>query len=151
MTFVQKLFGFHGRMRRRDYWLLSLLLGAMVIGLLYLVGQAFGMAENQIVMWTMNLIFLWPNAAIMVKRLHDRNRSGWLAVIGCLPVATALAVVLIPDRRLVFADQVFSGFVTLWMLVELGILDGTKGPNSYGASPKGIGAPTDAELDEVFA
>jgi uncharacterized membrane protein YhaH (DUF805 family) len=32
----------------------------------------------------------------------------------------------------------------LWPLIELGFLDGTQGPNKFGPSPKGIGAPAAA-------
>ena len=34
----------------------------------------------------------------------------------------------------------------IWVLIDCGILDGTKGPNKYGPSPKGVGA----QVEDVF-
>jgi uncharacterized membrane protein YhaH (DUF805 family) len=47
-----------------------------------------------------------------VKRLHDRDRSGWFYLIFFVPVIG-----------------------TLWLLVELGFLRGTQGENRFGPDP----------------
>lgn len=150
MTFAQKLFGFHGRLRRRDFWLLNIALSILAIALMFGVNAMFGVALTDPRLSLLNFITLWPGLAVMAKRLHDRNRSGWLAIIGWLPSFTPLLLMPFSDARLQVVDQVLSMAIGLWMLIDLGILDGTKGPNRYGASPKGLGAPTDAQLDEVF-
>jgi uncharacterized membrane protein YhaH (DUF805 family) len=151
MTVVHQLFGFSGRMRRRDFWLFSILLFVVALALTFGVSRVSGLALTDPWLNLTALATLWPNLAVMAKRLHDRNRSGWLAIIGWLPTLSSLLVAPFPDSRLQIADQVFSVAVSIWWLVDLGILGGTKGPNRYGASPKGLGVPTDAELDEVFA
>jgi hypothetical protein len=64
---------------------------------------------------------LWPVLAVYVKRCHDRDKSGWwllLLAIPCLGV--------------------------LWWLIDLGLLEGTPGPNSYGVSPL-RGSPIEGE------
>jgi uncharacterized membrane protein YhaH (DUF805 family) len=151
MTFAQKLFGFHGRLRRRDYWLLSILVFVVAQVLEYGVSRVSGVALTDPRMLALSLVTLWPNLAIIAKRLHDRDRSGWLAVIAWLPTVSGALAGQFLDPRLQIAEQVFAWAAIVWALVDLGILDGTKGPNRYGASPKGRGVPTDAELDEVFA
>ena len=60
----------------------------------------------------------WASAALNVKRLHDRNKSAWWVIVTFLP----------------YIGPIF-------VIVELGILDGTKGPNQFGADPKGRGEP----------
>ena len=65
--------------------------------------------------------------ALGVKRLHDRDMSGWWTLISFVP---------------------FGGFI---LLVILGFLDGTQGPNRFGPSPKGIGGASDRELGSVFS
>ncbi len=151
MTFARKIFDFRGRLRRRDYWLLSILVGIVVYVSFLAVRRGLGFDEDELPIWWTSLVTLWPSAAITVKRLHDRNRSGWLAIPLLLPIATGLLLGLFPDPRLEIADRVFSGLMSLWMLVDLGILDGTKGPNRYGPSPKGIGPTPEGEISEVFA
>jgi uncharacterized membrane protein YhaH (DUF805 family) len=55
---------------------------------------------------------MWLLLATLVRRCHDRNWSGAFLLVGLIPV------------------------VQLWALVELGLLDGAPGDNSYGSSPK---------------
>jgi uncharacterized membrane protein YhaH (DUF805 family) len=53
-----------------------------------------------------------PNLAVAVRRMHDQDKSGWWILIGFVP---------------------FIGGI--WLLV-LYLIDGTRGPNSYGPDPK---------------
>jgi uncharacterized membrane protein YhaH (DUF805 family) len=55
----------------------------------------------------------WITAAAQAKRWHDRSRSGWMVLIGLIPVV---------------------GLV--WSAVELFFLPGTKWANSYGPDPE---------------
>ncbi len=54
------------------------------------------------------------NFAVMVKRCHDRNKSGWFSLISLIP---------------------YVGIV--WWVIDLGILEGHHGPNEYGPDPQG--------------
>ena len=56
---------------------------------------------------------------LTIKRAHDRNRTGWYALIILIPLAGPL-----------------------WFLVEFGFLSGTAGPNRFGADP--VSAPVAA-------
>jgi uncharacterized membrane protein YhaH (DUF805 family) len=136
MSIVQMLFSFEGRMRRRDFWLCLICL-AVLHGLLFsLVAAMFfpiwmttssydGRGTVWPAWWALmvappmlaaHFLLLWPRIAVGVKRCHDRDKSGlWLLLL------------LIP----------FFGW--LWALIDLGLLDGTPGPNQYGPSPKGVG------------
>jgi uncharacterized membrane protein YhaH (DUF805 family) len=54
------------------------------------------------------LVALYSSFAVGVKRCHDRDRRGWFLLIGIIPL------------------------LNLWLLVELGMLPGTAGPNRFG-------------------
>jgi uncharacterized membrane protein YhaH (DUF805 family) len=54
------------------------------------------------------LFTLYSSIAVGVKRCHDRDRSGWFLLLGLVPI------------------------LNLWLLVELGFLEGTVGPNRFG-------------------
>ncbi|WP_029916642.1 DUF805 domain-containing protein [Caulobacter sp. UNC358MFTsu5.1] len=133
MTFTQKLFSFQGRLRRRDYWLLSLLLVAIAM-VAYAVAAVMGVevtgesAEATILQLGVSAVLIWPSLAVGVKRCHDRNQSGWWLLIEFVPLVGGV-----------------------WALINLGILDGTQGVNRFGKSPKGIGGETDGALADVFA
>jgi uncharacterized membrane protein YhaH (DUF805 family) len=122
------LFSAQGRIRRRDYWLWSICFGiafAIIINILMAVlGVGRSIAENGtfpatfwIVYFVMLIPAMWIGVCLQIKRWHDRDKSGWWVLIGLIPIVG-------PIRA----------------FVEAGCLDGTQGPNKYGASPKGIGA-----------
>ncbi|MBV8790433.1 MAG: DUF805 domain-containing protein, partial [Pseudolabrys sp.] len=74
-------------------------------------------------------------ASIMVgiKRLHDRNKSGWWMLL-----FYGVPVMLDNIDRHVMESLVFtvpSFAITIWALVELGFLRGTPGPNRFGPDP----------------
>lgn len=135
MTVMQKLFGFEGRLRRRDYWLIilakyvvSFVLGAVVFAVTGATGEG-GFDAIRVLQLALFVPSLWISIAITLKRCHDRNKGGgWVAFFWLVPIV---------------------GWI--WGVVELGFLDGTQGPNAYGKSPKGVGGATDRELDRVFA
>jgi uncharacterized membrane protein YhaH (DUF805 family) len=166
MTLEDKLFGFEGRLRRRDYWLLGIMLGfiqvllaqvlifAMVGPQATMLGGAAALQRAQdplpaAIDVIVSLIFLWPGLALLVKRCHDRNHSASLMVLmQVLWVASAQAPVkslVANEATAVLIGLVFGAFslvIAIWFLVDLGILDGTPGDNDYGPSPKGADRTT---------
>jgi uncharacterized membrane protein YhaH (DUF805 family) len=58
-----------------------------------------------------DLIILWPGIAILIKRSHDRDRSGWFILLFLVPL------------------------LNLWPLIELLFLRGTIGSNRFGPDP----------------
>ncbi|QOG22722.1 MULTISPECIES: DUF805 domain-containing protein [Bradyrhizobium] len=81
-------------------------------------------------------LFLWISLATAIKRLHDRDRSGWWII----PFA------FIPNLLFYFSDRLpaASWFVPfdwavhalwLWGLVEMFIMPGTSGDNRFGPDP----------------
>ena len=57
------------------------------------------------------LLSIGPNYATAARRAHDRDRSGWFALMWFIPI------------------------VQLWVLLELGFLRGTIGDNQFGPEP----------------
>lgn len=157
MKFMSLLFGFKGRIRRRDWWWASIGLFVAVTAVEFAAHQlltgkpiqsyfddANGWMTLQpepytLVQWALIPFWVWPTLAISVKRWHDRDRSGWLAV---LVVLATCAVIFLQGGGFwisYIAVAVVSFGLNLWQLVECGFLDGT-GANKYGPSPKGMGA-----------
>ena len=122
------LFGFSGRLSRlglcRGAALISgawFLLGLIIVGCKLALGASDASA-------TIGSSVLIPMIPIAVRRLHDRNKSGWwIAALALFLVFLQVA----PNQTTAFA--IVSGFILLWALVELFVLPGTPGPNRYGA------------------
>jgi uncharacterized membrane protein YhaH (DUF805 family) len=77
-----------------------------------------------------------------VKRLHDRNRSGYLAAFMLVPsiimAVTDMLGFTSSSNVLGPLDYVLSGFiliVTVWFFIDLGCMRGTVGNNQYGPDP----------------
>ncbi len=128
ITIGEALFSFRGRMSRRDYWLKGFLImfpiGIFNNILAYGVGSEGALVVSMII----GIASMWPGLAIVVKRLHDRNRSGWF-------VATAL----IPIANIVFS---------IWILIEVWFLKGTSGPNRFGNDPVALAAAYESGRDD---
>jgi len=80
----------------------------------------------------------WVSAlAIGVKRLHDRDRSGWWIVLLYFgPMVLEAAQNSTESGTLASILLGLGAFaVSIWALVELGFLRGTSGPNRFGPDP----------------
>lgn len=137
MNWQHLFFSFSGRTSRRDFWIgiLGLVGAGIVTGLLPVVGQILGLA------------LLYPSTALMVKRLHDFGRSGWLAAVPLVPAVLAGAIALLAATAMsnpatmgtALAAAGLAALVsTVAMLVGLAFLlwigtrEGNAGTNAFG-------------------
>jgi uncharacterized membrane protein YhaH (DUF805 family) len=109
---------FTGRSRRKEYWMfvLGYILLAFVLAILVGIGGGFGEGGPSglfIGLFAiMALGLLIPSIAVQVRRFHDQDKSGWFVLLNFIPY--------------------IGGFIVLVFMC----LDGTKGPNRFGADPK---------------
>lgn len=152
MSILAKFFSFKGRLRRRDYWLCNLALGVAIAAVVMPLIIALKIQPEDPRFQAATLVFLWPSIAILVKRIHDRDKTGWMAANYWVPSLVSLGLGFLSDPEFamwkVFVD-IGTGMVGLWYLVEFGFMDGTQGKNAYGPSPKGVEATE--KVAEVFS
>lgn len=116
---------FSGRSRRREYWsfVLFYFLVFVVLNVVFghpqtVTGPGMAAAYSGLtgIPAVIGSLFalgsLIPHLAVAVRRLHDQNRSGWLILLGLIPILGWFA------------------------LLVLHCLEGTPGPNRYGPDPK---------------
>lgn len=181
MDIRRDLFSFDGRLRRRDWWLWSIALGVafyavsdISAALLRLDGYIFSRGGREAVIgdpWLplahniiLSLMLLWPQAALAVRRAHDRAGAAWPVLLATVvipalsfwPVETYTEGGRALDNGdLLGGAGLIAGIVTLalslYLLVVLGFLDGTPGPNRFGRSPKGLGGDPAETAAEVFS
>jgi uncharacterized membrane protein YhaH (DUF805 family) len=94
------------------------------------------------------LLSTFPVCALGIKRLHDRDRTGWYIAW----------ITIIPAMLLLLAGRVSDGSVTWWVLMssallltilgltELGIRRGTDGINEYDDAAADESTPAFAEF-----
>ena len=106
-----------GRVSRSELWLkfhLPMVCIAILTGLLdvfvfgtYDEGSGFSPISSVFL-----LLIFWPSIAISIKRLHDRDKSGWFYLLNMVPL------------------------INIWVWVEMYILGGTEGENQFGPDPR---------------
>jgi uncharacterized membrane protein YhaH (DUF805 family) len=150
VTFAQKLFSFQGRIRRRDFWLTTLVLVIVMLCLRGGLALSLGLhLKDPMLNWIV-LVSAWPSTAVMVKRFHDRDQSGWWC-------ATLWASTLYDYGEPFFALPTIPHValkLTMFVvgmagLVVIGFLDGAPGPNRFGDSPKHVQGDVGGLPDEL--
>jgi uncharacterized membrane protein YhaH (DUF805 family) len=112
---LKKYAVFSGRARRMEYWYFVLfnLIVAIVLALIdTLLGTTTGVSSFGILSGIYSLAVLIPTLAVLVRRLHDIDRTGWWIFINLIPLVGTIVL-------LVFA-----------------LTPGTPGSNRYGPDPK---------------
>ncbi len=129
---------FSGRSRRMEYWmfaLLNILVAFAFVMVAILVGGGLsaigdmerGAGAGLIVLAPFGLYYvaiLIPSLAVQVRRLHDRDMSGWWLLL--FYVLSLIPVV---------------GFFASIALLVLAFLPGTDGDNRFGPDPKNPQGP----------
>ena len=129
MSFVDLLFSFQGRIGRGTYWFAVLLQTVLVLVVAVLVAaisvRLEAGANNLLpivgVAGLSFVLMIWSGWAVQAKRLHDRDKSAWWALLVLVPVIGPI-----------------------WHFVELGCLAGTPGDNRFGP-PQSFGSRAGSE------
>lgn len=118
---------FSGRARRTEYWmfvLFNFIFSIVAIGLDYMLGFGLSLSDEygdtvQIpygyIFIAYTLAMLIPGLAVAVRRLHDVGKSGWMLLVGLIPLIGGI-----------------------WLLV-LYCTDSQDGSNKWGDNPKSDG------------
>ncbi|MGB3546511.1 MAG: DUF805 domain-containing protein [Saprospiraceae bacterium] len=108
---------FEGRARRQEYWMFFLVSIGISVAL-NILALIFGSISDilgglvSIVGLLYSLAIFVPSIAVAVRRLHDTNRSGWMLLIGLIPLIGVI------------------------ILIVFLATEGDTGPNQYGPDPK---------------
>ena len=120
MSIIQFCFSFRGRINRAQYW--GALIPLIIIG--YITAVVRVSFPRYSLVWLVVLLpALYVEFAVSVKRLHDINTSGWVALLLCI------RIIPIPIIHII-------GMITILYLC--GFRKGDEGDNKYGAPPESL-------------
>lgn len=144
-----------GRIGQKEFWIgfLILFVAGFVLGMIPLIGQIAG------------LVLIYPNVALVSKRLHDFGKSGWLAAAPYAITAVGAVIAVMVGGASIFAAGAMGGdpasgaaiagmgsvfgiialvlLVNLAFLLWVGLTKGDPAANQYGA-PRTADSPVAA-------
>ena len=149
MELMPLMFGFQGRINRGKYWLTLLLFPLWWLVLLmfafWAVAQNFD--RDSTVAWVLALLpvllfgvpilvlTVWSSAAVAIKRLHDRDKSGWWLVAFYVVPSVLGKVTDFTSNIVGTIVGSVAVAISIWAFVELACLKGTSGSNRFGPDP----------------
>lgn len=136
MTLQQWCFSFRGRLRRRDFWIWQTVWVLLLMLLFTLAGN--GLLDTQTAAFCV-VALLWPTSAVLVKRLHDRNKGGqWALLLVLAWMLMAGNWSMLPGDAQWVVGRFVPTLILIAMLVELGGFSGTAGENRYGKTTQSV-------------
>lgn len=100
---------FTGRARRAEYWMFTLVNIIIAVVLAVLATQ---LESLSILYMLYSLAVLIPGIAVSIRRMHDIGKSGWMILLGFIPIVGVIILIVM-----------FCG-------------DSQPGDNEYGPNPK---------------
>ncbi|AVW92837.1 DUF805 domain-containing protein [Celeribacter baekdonensis] len=111
-TCFSKYITFSGRASRSEYWYFTLFTLLAAFGTLALdIVLASNLGLPPIFYTVASIAIILPSLSVLVRRLHDVNKSGWWYFIGFVPLVGVLLILY-------------------WAVSK-----GTSGPNRFGPDP----------------
>jgi uncharacterized membrane protein YhaH (DUF805 family) len=166
MDWTWYLLRFEGRINRAKFWLAGLIiagwmlfLALLTVSVLHLIGgplsfrfginDIFGVVDPEsyrslsradlvpvLLHVAGTVLFLWVYLAISVKRLHDRDKSGWwMAPFFVVPGLCEQFSDRLGDSIPASLFDAIACILCLWGAVEMYFLRGSPRTNRFGASP----------------
>ncbi len=116
MNITEFLFSAKGRISRSTFWLRFVLPYVLIVVVLVVLDMMLHTFSEEFGLGLLSGVFilasLYSSIVVSIKRLHDRNKSGWWYLLTLVPIVGGL-----------------------WFLIEGGMLKGTTGDNKYGSDP----------------
>ncbi|NVN85543.1 MAG: DUF805 domain-containing protein [Rhodopseudomonas sp.] len=149
MDWTNLLFSFNGRINRGKYWLAILIYSIAwtvfaVVLFAWLGGvnpdNLFSLAGGALGLWAAGLVLTvgctWSGLATGIKRLHDRDKSGWWILLFWFgPSLLSGSNGAMSDMQGSIVLSLIGSVIAIWGFIELGCLRGTSGSNQYGPDP----------------
>ena len=93
--FWKRAFDFKGITSRRDYWLTLLVNALLMIPLEWITLFTHSGGAEEFTMGSLFAILLFvPNLAMLIRRLHDTNKSAIYLLLGLIPFVGTFIVVI---------------------------------------------------------
>ena len=150
MSSLRKLFLYKGRISRRSFWFNYLLPVTILSAAIYNLPERYTFG-GWIPISGFVLLFFLANAGV-TKRLHDRDRYGWLQAIFIVPaVGLYILKAFYNGQSWLMVAALLTSLIGSWILAEICIIAGTIGLNRFGDDPVSYVKKADTAPPEIDA
>src|SRR5579885_3452087 len=91
LSVLKKYAVFSGRASRKEFWMFTLISTIITIILEVVAVPVHALIALAIIYMLGTLV---PSLAVMVRRLHDTNKSGWMILLGLIPLAGGIIMLV---------------------------------------------------------
>ncbi|MDH2924985.1 uncharacterized membrane protein YhaH (DUF805 family) [Nicoletella semolina] len=129
MAWHQLLFSFQGRLNRQGFWI------GFGVNFAFLFIFANFFLNSTAFSWVSLLpllLSIYSLAAIITKRLHDRNRSGKAGLIVIVPIICYASSFYAQGTMAWLLGLFMPMLIGTLLLLEWGVFAGNPTPNNYG-------------------
>jgi len=131
----KNLFSCAGRVPRAAFWGMTIMIHILCVFIYFITAKIVGpnVLQNRpsLIFFALAVaVAVAASMALHVRRWHDQNKSGWLALTYLIPVAAGFVSVVV----LGFENRIYLIAVALALIamVIAGFSAGTAGPNKFG-------------------
>lgn len=129
MNIAQLLFSFNGRLNRQGFWIGF---GVNFVFLFMFTNFFINPTAFSLLSVVPLLISLYSLSAVIVKRLHDRNRSGKALLMALMPFVCYAASLGTTGIMQLILGWAMPAFIATVLLMEWGVFKGNPEANPYG-------------------
>lgn len=95
---LRQYFDFKGRARRKEYWMFTLF-NFIFVAIIEIIEIMIMLSTNSyngsFLLVLYYLLTMIPSLAVGVRRLHDIGESGWMLLVGFIPLAGAIWLIVL--------------------------------------------------------
>lgn len=93
---LRKYAVFHGRSRRKEFWGFQLVNAAIIV-MIAIIDSMLGTYVDGVLLLSLvyGVATFLPGLAVLVRRLHDTNRSGWYALLSLIPLVGVIVLIIL--------------------------------------------------------
>lgn len=129
MIWHKALFSFHGRLNRKGFWIGFGINFAFLFIFANFILNLTAFSWISVIPLTLSAYSL---SAVIVKRLHDRNRSGKALLMVGMPILCYLASLAAQGTMAWLLGIMMPMFIGTILLMEWGVFAGNPETNQYG-------------------
>ena len=137
---------FDGRLDKKKYLIINisvLLITSLIFYISYLSSLVVNFIPHAVICFFWYCMMFWVLTAAQIKRLHDRNKSGWWLLIlyfcNFLILGIILYIAHLREEQMPYLHLLPTLLIPMighgWFIIETFFLQGVKWENEYGPNP----------------